>query len=290
MGQIVKQVSPHSTRYYWYPGEKKEWLRSVAALVAGFAVFGALHLFTKHTLLAAVVGTSVTAAIAGVNFGMRDSRELARFGEIAEKAARRQAVVHTGRAVWRGFAEGTGGAAAAIIIVNLANRGILADWILPLVPAAVGALAHQIGMMYERLSVSKSIAGPANVAAATKPAGAATKPASSLGAPVPVPVALLKPNKSIRPPMPASVALLELAEAHKAERAQAARDAASAAGRPASVSESPAASPLPPAPAPPAPANIGAHAARHSAKARNEGPARSHRATGRHVGRASVAG
>ena len=37
MGQVVKQLSAHTTRYYWYPGEKREWLRGVAALAAGFA-------------------------------------------------------------------------------------------------------------------------------------------------------------------------------------------------------------------------------------------------------------
>jgi hypothetical protein len=219
MGQIIKQVSPHSTRYYWYPGDKKEYLRGAAAVGAGAAAFGLLRWLTRDTLLAAVVGTSITAAMAGLNFGRRDSRELARFGDIAQKSARRQAVAHTGRAAWRGLAEGTGGAAAAIIIVNLANHGVLADWLLPLVPAAVGALAHQIGMMYERLGTSKSVAGPASKSVAG-PASAAAR--------VPVDAAMRKPNKAGRPPMPASLALLEMAEAHRAELAQAAKDAAGA--------------------------------------------------------------
>ena len=174
MGQIVKQVSNHSTRYYWYPGDKKEWLRGLIAIAAGVAAFVLLHLLTHGTLLPAVVGTSITAAMAGVNFGRRDSRELARFAELAKtKPARRQTAVHTGRAMWRGVAEGTGGAAAAVLIVNLRQRGVGADWLLPLVPAIVGALAHQIGGMYEHLGTTQSTVGPAKRAAA---AAIATQP------------------------------------------------------------------------------------------------------------------
>lgn len=184
MGQIVKQVSNHSTRYYWYPGEKKEWLRGGIAIAAGAAVYLVLHLLTRGTLLAAVGGTSVTAAIAGLNFGRRDSRELARFAELAKtKPVRRQTAVHTGRAVWRGVAEGTGGAAAAVLIVNLRQRGVLVDWLLPLVPAIVGALAHQIGGMYEHLGMSRSTEGPAKRAAATS-AQTASGPVTSIASAV----------------------------------------------------------------------------------------------------------
>ena len=144
----------------------------------------------------------------------------------------------TGAAAWRGLAEGTGGAAAAVIIVNLNASGLAANWLLPLVPAAVGALAHQAGMMYERLGVARSTAGPANA----KPAGtvvtgtavAPTSPAPAVpaahthAAPMSVPEAMLRPVKSVRPPMPASLALLELAEAQKAESMQARRDSARA--------------------------------------------------------------
>jgi hypothetical protein len=168
MGQVVKQVSNHSTRYYWYPGEKKEWLRGVIALATGVAAYVLLHVTTHSTVLAAVVGTSLATGAAGFNFGRRDSRELARFADLAKsKYVRRQAAVHTGRAVWRGIAEGTGGAAAAVLIANLAEGGILANWLLPLVPAVIGALAHQSGMMYERLGTSQSTDGPAKRADGT---------------------------------------------------------------------------------------------------------------------------
>ena len=116
MGQIVKQMSSHTTRYYWYPGEKKEWLRGVVALAAGAGVYLALHLLTHGTLLAAVVGTSVdrrlwpgSTSAAATPANSRASPNWPRPSRV-----RRQTAVHTGRAVWRGIAEGTGGAAAAV--------------------------------------------------------------------------------------------------------------------------------------------------------------------------------
>src|SRR5262245_52326839 len=172
MGTIVKQVSVNTTRYYWYPVDRREWLRGATAVGLGIAGFLLLRALTRDALPAAVIGTSLTAALAGLNFGRRDSRELASFTAAAEKAARarRQAtVVHTRRAVWRGLAMGTGGAAAAVLIVNLGARGVLADWLLPLVPAVVGALAHQIGMLYERLGTTRKTEGPAKGAAKPEP-------------------------------------------------------------------------------------------------------------------------
>jgi hypothetical protein len=161
MGRIVKQVSEGTTRYYWYPGDKKEWIRAGVALAVGAGAFVVIGVSTGNTLVAAVTGTSATAAVAGVNFGRRDARALAGFPDLSEKAARRAAVAHTGRAVWRAFAEGVGGAAAAVLIVNLPARGFLANWALPLVPPVVGALAHQAGMLYERLSRTSAPASAA---------------------------------------------------------------------------------------------------------------------------------
>ncbi|GAB7043264.1 MULTISPECIES: hypothetical protein [Catenuloplanes] len=161
MGQIVKQVSETTTKYYWYPGERKEWLRALLALAAGAGVFGLLWLVTRDLLVAVVAGTSVAAAVAGVNFGRRDARALDGFPKLGDKAARRAAVGHTGRAAWRGLAHGFGGAAAAVLILNLPDHGLLADWVLPVVPAVVGALGHQAGMLHERLGVSVSTVGPA---------------------------------------------------------------------------------------------------------------------------------
>jgi hypothetical protein len=55
MGQIVKQVSAHTTRYYWYPGDKTNWIRGAVAIALGGAAFALLRLATHDPLLAAVV-------------------------------------------------------------------------------------------------------------------------------------------------------------------------------------------------------------------------------------------
>jgi hypothetical protein len=148
MGQIAKQVSATTTRYYWYPGEKREWIRAGIAVGLGLAVFAAVGFMTRSTLAAVVSGTSVTAVTAGFNFGRRDARALA---GLSANTARRAAIACSGRAAWRGLVEGVGGATAAVLIANLPARGVTADWLLPVVPAVVGALAHQGGMLYERL-------------------------------------------------------------------------------------------------------------------------------------------
>jgi len=146
---------------------------------------------THRTLLAAVVATSAAAGFAGFNFGRRDSRELSRFADLTKaRYVRRQAAMHTGRAAWRGIVQGTGGAMAAVIIVNLRTSGVVADWLLPLVPAVVGALAHQGGMMFERMATSESTEGPAKKPAPAPASSAPTAPVPT--APVPavsVPVA-----------------------------------------------------------------------------------------------------
>jgi len=155
MGQIVKQVSEHSTRYYWYPGEKRDWIRAGVAVGAGLAGIGVLLWITREVLVSVTLGVSITAAIAGVNFGRRDFRAATGFPELSGRAARRAAMAHGSRAAWRGLVEGCGGAAAAVLIVNLPPRGFVADWALPIVPATAGALAHQAGMLYERLAQAR---------------------------------------------------------------------------------------------------------------------------------------
>jgi hypothetical protein len=160
MGQIVKQVSEGTTKYYWYPGDKKEWARAAVAAGIGLAAFGLLMLFTGNVLVAAVVSTSLTAVVAGLNFGRRDARALAGFRDLDDQAARRAVAGRAGKAAWRAFAHGLGGAVAAVLILNLRHTGVVADWVLPVVPAVAGALAHQAGMIYEQLNASASSAAP----------------------------------------------------------------------------------------------------------------------------------
>jgi hypothetical protein len=161
MGQIVKQVSEHTTKYYWYPSDKREWAWAGLAVGTGALAFAFVVVLGAEVLTAAVVGTSLTAAMTSLNFGRRDARALAGFPDLGDRAARRAAVGHTGRAAWRAIAQGFGGAAAAVLILNLPDRGFVADWILPIVPALIGGLAHQSGLFYERLKVTASTPGPA---------------------------------------------------------------------------------------------------------------------------------
>jgi len=150
MGQIARQVSANTIRYYWYPGDKREWARAAVAVALGAAVAGIVATMTHGLLAAAVAGTATTAILTGFNLGRRDSRALKDLPDLADKALRRAALAHSGRAAWRAGVLGAYWAGAAIAVANLPNHGILANWVLPLVPAVAGALAHQGGMLYER--------------------------------------------------------------------------------------------------------------------------------------------
>jgi hypothetical protein len=167
MGRIEKKLSDSTTKYYWYPGEKQEWIRAAVALGVGGVVGALLMLVTRNSVTAVVLGTSVTLAIAGFNIGRRDSKALAGFPGFTDKAARRASIGHTGKAAWRGLVMGVGSAAAAVLIINLSPSGWLYDWVLPVVPAVVFAIARQLGLVWEKLGTSVSTAGPA---ATPKPA------------------------------------------------------------------------------------------------------------------------
>jgi hypothetical protein len=143
-------VSANTTRYYWYPGDKREWARAAVAVALGAAVAGIVATMTHGLLAAAVVGTATTAVLAGFNFGRRDSRALKDQPDLVDKALRRAALTHSGRAAWRGGVQGAYWAGAAVVVAHLPNHGVLADWVLPVVPAVAGALAHQAGLLYER--------------------------------------------------------------------------------------------------------------------------------------------
>jgi hypothetical protein len=167
MGRVVKQVTANTTRYIWYPGDKAEWGRAALAVGLGAVAFAAVGSFSRNLLAAVVCGASVTAAMAGANFGRRDARALVGFPDPGDRAARGAAIVHTGRAVWRALVEGVGAAGIAALVANLPAAGMAANWLLPVVPVTVGTLAHQGGMLYERLGHESA---PASVRPAVLPA------------------------------------------------------------------------------------------------------------------------
>lgn len=172
MGRFERPASGGITKYYWYPGERTDWVRAAIAGGCGLLTIVLVAATTGSHLWASVLGTSVTAGVAGVTFGRKDVRALQTFVGFA--------ALDTGRAVWRALVKGFGAAAAAVLVVHSANGvGFVASWLLPVVPAIVGAIAHQAGMMYERaaqataeqeaLLESEPMLEPVPVAAAPEP-------------------------------------------------------------------------------------------------------------------------
>jgi hypothetical protein len=153
VGQYSRRLSANTIRYYWYPGDKREWYRALTALGAGVAVYLTIVVLGGGPVAATVAATSLTTCVAGVNLGRRDACALSSVPDpgLSPRRARRAAVAFSGRAAWRGFAQGAGCAAAAILVANLPARGFLVDWVLPLVPGVAGALGHQAGLLAGRM-------------------------------------------------------------------------------------------------------------------------------------------
>lgn len=182
MGQVVKRVSEHTTRYYWYPGDKKDWQRAAIAVGAGAVVFAPLLVLTRDVLTATVAGVSVTVGLSGYHHGRRTTRVIT--GLVAPPD-RRAVTGHVGRAGWRGFAEGVAMAGSALLIVHLPARGVLADWLLPAVPVLVAALGRQVGMVYQRLTDVERAGREAATRRLPHRPGEATPPTSPGMAPPP---------------------------------------------------------------------------------------------------------
>ncbi|CAM3474411.1 hypothetical protein [Stackebrandtia soli] len=150
MGRIVRDLGDGVTKHYWYPGQKGDWIKSLIAITAGVAIFVLCYVLFKDGLSATTVGACVTTAISGVNLGRRDVGGLREFHDLS--AERRAAVADSGRAAWRGAVQGFTCATAAVVVLNMPATGFVADWLLPVIPALVGALAHSAGMVYERMA------------------------------------------------------------------------------------------------------------------------------------------
>jgi hypothetical protein len=219
MGQIAKPTAAGATRYYWYPGDKVEWLRAGLAVLAGLLAFAVTGLLSRSILAAVTVGGSVTAVLAGANLGRRDLRAMRDFPvqalaprtastpgpEAPERGTRSLRVAASGepeggalpaaapvqpvlprravlgpaaRASWRALVQGAGGCLLALIIANLGSSGLVADWVLPVVPVLLGTLAHQLGMVYERLAQEEPPELPPIPAKAAAQQAAEAAPAS----------------------------------------------------------------------------------------------------------------
>ncbi|WP_433057438.1 hypothetical protein [Dactylosporangium sp. CS-033363] len=161
MGQMIRQIGPNTTRYYWYPGDRKEWLRALLAVGTGGAVLGLTYFLTRSWLAATTLGLTVASGVAGFNFGRRD---LAAADALNARTPRRDAASAVGRASWRGFAQGAVVALGTLIVVHLPATGFAADWLLPLAPGVAFGLAWQASLVAGRLSHESSkateFAGP----------------------------------------------------------------------------------------------------------------------------------
>lgn len=150
MGRIVREGGGGVTKYYWYPGNKSDWTKAAIAVGAGAVVFLVAYLLVGNSLLAAVLSSSVTTGVCGAHLGRRIVSTLQ---EAQDMSAQRRAMVRgSTKAAWRGTVQGFACAGAAVFVLNMPASGFAADWLLPIVPAIVGAIAHTVGMVFERMS------------------------------------------------------------------------------------------------------------------------------------------
>lgn len=161
MGKFERQISEGVTKYYWYPGEKVDWIRGVLTVLGGGLLFALIYVVTKNSLLAAVIAGTAVLAVVGAYLGRRDAAGLSEFHDPATE--RREAVVDGTRAAWRGTLQGLLCAGSAMLVLNMPHEGFLADWVLPFVPSIIGALAHSGGMLWERLA--QEVSAPERAAA-----------------------------------------------------------------------------------------------------------------------------
>ncbi|GAA0262874.1 hypothetical protein [Cryptosporangium japonicum] len=152
MGRYVKKRGDDAETQYWYPGQKVDWMQGAIAIGSGAIAGVAIRLVSGSTMWGAAVGFSVTAALAGMYLGRRDARALA-----VTDTSRLSGLVLIAMAFLRALAKGSGAALAAIVIARAATPGVWTEWILPLVPAVIGAVAHHLGMFYENLEKASQV-------------------------------------------------------------------------------------------------------------------------------------
>jgi hypothetical protein len=139
MGRLARPASGGLTKHYWYPGERSDWFRALVAVLSGVLTLVLIMAIFGSSLWASALGASVTAAIAGVSFGRRDSQTLRGFTKFT--------AANTGRAVWRALVKGFGPAAAAVLVVHTGgNGGFFGGYVLPLLPAIVGSMLDHVSL------------------------------------------------------------------------------------------------------------------------------------------------
>jgi hypothetical protein len=148
MGRLARPASGGLTKHYWYPGERADWFRALVAVVSGLVTLVLVMAVFGSSLWGSALGASVTAVIAGLSFGRRDAQAL--------RECTKFTAASTGRAVWRAVVKGFGPAAAAVLVVHAGGSGgFFGAYVLPMLPAIAGSLAHQAGMMLDQTSLTR---------------------------------------------------------------------------------------------------------------------------------------
>ena len=163
MGRYVKKRDDSTSMHYWYPGEKVDWVQAGIATGSGLVAVGVIRVLTGSWMWGAAVGFSVAAALSGLYLGRRDARALS-----VSKTGRLAGVIVAGLALLRALAKGSLAALAALVVVRLAVGGFWAHWVLPLVPAVIGAVAHHLGMFYEQFEKAAAVPVKASESALAK--------------------------------------------------------------------------------------------------------------------------
>jgi hypothetical protein len=195
MGRYVKERGEGASTYYWYPGQKTDWVQAAIALGSGLAAAAVVRVATGSMMWSAAVGFSMAAALAGTYLGRRDARALA-----VTNVSRLSGAVLLGLAFLRALAKGSGAALAAIVISRVATPGFPTEWLLPLVPAVIGAIAHHLGMFYENLEKVAAVQVKASESEFAKAAAERRERAAAAPTPQPAEIAAATDD----PPSPSS--------------------------------------------------------------------------------------
>src|SRR5690606_32687896 len=126
MGKIVRQISEGVTKYYWYPGEKTDWIRAALTIAGGGLLFALVYVVSKNSLAAAVTTGPVAQTVVAVYLGRGDKVAIGEFHEPSSE--RRAAVADGARAAWRGAPQGLLCAGSGMLVLNMPHDGFLADW------------------------------------------------------------------------------------------------------------------------------------------------------------------
>lgn len=218
MGRYVKKRDDSTSMHYWYPGQKVDWVQAGIATGSGLVAAAVIWVLTGSWMWGSAVGFSVAAALSGLYLGRRDARSLA-----VTKTGRLSGIVLIGLAFLRALAKGSLAALAAVVVARLATGGFWAHWVLPLIPAVVGAIAHHLGMFYEQLEKAAAVPVKASESALAK-AVAERRQAIAAGAASGTPTTTSATTSTEQPPTPVGASVEpELAAALPGEVDESAR-------------------------------------------------------------------